>query len=93
MARFELASSPAPKAGGVTGLPNISKYMYLVLTPTPLAMLSSCHQVTIGLQIISRLEWIHQVTTSTFCGPCGNRTHHSLLAREKRQALVHDSPN
>ena len=42
--------------------------MYLVLTPTPFAMLSSCHQVTIGLQIISRLEWIHQVTTSTFCG-------------------------
>jgi hypothetical protein len=45
--------------------------MYLVLTPTPLAMLSSCHQVTIGLQIISRLEWIHQVTTSTFVDHVG----------------------
>ena len=54
MAGFEPASSPAPKAGGVTGLPNIPIF---------------------------------------FCGPCGNRTHHSLLAREKRQALVHDSPN
>ena len=54
MAGFEPASSPAPKAGGVTGLPNIPRCF--------------------------------------FCGPCGNRTHHSLLAREKRQALVHDSP-
>ena len=54
-----------------TGLRYIPKYMYLVLTPTPLAMLSSCHQVTIGLQIISRLEWIHQVTTSTFVDRVG----------------------
>ena len=32
MARFELASSPAPKAGGVTGLPNISLFILAVLT-------------------------------------------------------------
>ena len=32
MAGFEPASSPAPKAGGVTGLPNISFYFLAVLT-------------------------------------------------------------
>ena len=31
MAGFEPASSPAPKAGGVTGLPNIPKLMSLGL--------------------------------------------------------------
>ena len=32
MAGFEPASSPAPKAGGVTGLPNISLFILAVLT-------------------------------------------------------------
>ena len=33
MAGFEPASSPGPKPGGVTGLPNISSYRLIITSP------------------------------------------------------------